>query len=1392
MPRRPGIFRSALPWLFALALVTLVGNRLHVALRASEADLVAHAETLRLGDLAAEVPKDPIGALHILDPLLERQPTHFEARLAAARAWGDLRSYGKAVEQLEIAAETALNVALACVAKRLAVHYLIMADRYDDAVAVAQEVVDLQPGNALPQLQLGAALYKGSVASQSDVSALFVGLDKGDREVGVELAIETYVTDLWSAPSVEPLVDRLAPDADSSFRDELRVQLLAARRRFLESSEVMADYPNYSGFDVQLAQAYTEMLLRSGRVFQAHLECSLALRRDDIPTPSKRVLLETQARCSLVMQEYGLAADAYERIVEDFVADMGWCPPRFPAALIEYRLADQDWAWFDRRKAFMQRTLGKDIWWGYALARKAFAAGDTETALKEIVDPFAVISLGTLLPFSVRGDPARRRDVLMLAHDIFAAVGDSRSLSALDALLEDFPTQLVARRMRADILRSQGYLEGAMDDAFRLLRSDRRDLEDFDLWLTIADELSRTRHGAGLAERAVARVEDEASLRQASLAAVFQQSQVRQRKGARELRETTTSAFPSQDPALAFEVIRERVRRNELERARNDGRQLVQAHPQVQEFRFRVARLLVREGKLESAAEDFREILAHVPSDTETLDLAMRVEIAMGHDAAAANLVNEMILADPLGVGAVRYAQLLLEQQNPQRAERLIERLVALDEEPPGIDVLTMVARAQLAQGEFEAAGAVLENLHAHYPLSSEVALLGLELGLAQDHEGLIDAAVKALRPLSAGLFPDEVLRVGAQLLAARRFDELLTLFPEDQRQLKALVPALRPLAEAAKAVGQVDEAGRLLSLADDADALRDRFLLYSLAGRTEEICRDLRLSPVASSERQEFDLCLLAGVALGGAPALIDEIPTGRLRDLGLGQEVDSRQLELLDACLRLLAAVNRPETVIPPQVSAKPLSVYPRAGPQVARLVALARKDPEAARAALTSLVHMLLAGDRPFWLRETRQLAEHVLELLPGLEEPSMLLSQRRLEQDRPRDALSLLRQVLAGGELDLRALALFIEASHAFEREEWGWALGLLHADSRPDVTLLLAQELLKTGRPGEALPFFQGLIDRREEQAGALAGLVAAASMQRDEALVLSSCKLALELHPNDSELAGVCTEAMASLRSPGPEAVAVMEQMALARPDDERLLEALARSWSGDGARAEPILRAMIVAMNRDPVELKTPAAASRTLMLMSAAGTARRSGLSTLARELNGMALRLEPGNVLLYRELAFLELEEGHLDTARSYLEVLAFVDRADKEAPLALARLLFEQVGQPHLASEVVKRAWPHSMPPLAVEILSAESYLRGNINDALSRFHVLRDNPLVTPDTVLDLAKMALAAGVDDGAAATFDIFLMQAAKSHPARARAEALRASCRLSAPVASTAPTEG
>ena len=1387
MIRRPHRIRRSLPWLLALAIIAGVGHRLHLAIAQTDEDIVNQASAIRLGDPDNDIPKDPRSALEYLDPLLERDPEHFQALVQASRAWADLRNFDQAVAHLDQAAVAALTPGQKVTALRMAVNYLITEDRYDEAIDYCEQVCSIQPSNEALPLQLGAAQYKGSTTVQSAVTRTYVGIDKGSAELDIEQRIEAFVTDIWGTPDVEPLVEFLAADADKATREELVQNLSAARERFLAASKSMSGYRYFDGFDAGVAQAYTEALLRSGRLFEAWIESAIALRQNQSNITVQQEMLKVQALCAEAMGEPGLAADRYDAIVELWVAKReDWAPPRFLFSLLEQRMADEDWAWILANDKRMADLTDNSPYQRFARANALFHTGELELALEEIKDPYQLISLGSLMPRSVRSDPNRRHHILKVSYEIFAATRDlsvnqNNDLAALDALLLQFPDDLEARRLRIAIQRDQGAYEGAMQDGLALLTRHTRNAADFALWQTCAEELSQQRHGRSLGQRAETRINSESSLRSEALAASFESSNVRRRNGRVALVQASNSeSFPAQDPALAFAVVQARTQRNDLERARNDARQLLQAHPQVQEFRYKLARLLVREGKLEAAVEDFRQLLLDVPSDTEALDLALRVEIVLDHHLEAADLVNAMILQNPQGVGAVRYASQQLDRQQSAQAGRTLERIIAAAGGKPTTDVLLMLARARIAEGELDQAAGLLAALSGLSSHTEEVALVGLELGLAQGQDNLVSSAIEVLQPLSAGLFPDQIDALCQRLLSAEMFEELLQVFPESTRELPAVRPALVPLAQAAKAIGQVDVADELLTLADPHSALRRGFLLLALDARTAEANRRLNLVSVPEDLSAERDLCLAVGGALTGSHTIFDEVPTAFLRELGMYDQFAPTQLELLDAMLRVMPFLTRLDAVRPIQVVDDPRGAYPHAGGDVERFLAVARDDPEAARKAGESLLIMLLFNHDDFWDREELFLAQHVLSLVPGMQAPSLTVAKAELSNDQPRQALELLGEFLAGEELDHDGLDLFLTATEAYGKEEWGLglALGLAQQDDR--VHLLLARTLLSRSYPKEARKLYEEFLERNVDDAEGLAGLIETFAILKSQPALLKAVDTALKAHPDDSGLRSLCADALAAVKSPQAKALELIEQLVALNPLEFGLQATLIKAHEGDAERVEPMARQMLQAMEADPVPLASEEATARTRLLMDAAAAARHTGLEELSRELHDFAMHLDPGNIQLYRELAYIELEAGHLALARRYLEVLSFVNRGDKDPPLALAQLLFEQVGQPHLAAKVIRAAYATSMPPSAVEIIAAETFLRGETGEALALFHSLRSNPLVTPDTILNIGRMAFAAERDDVAKIMLDLFLTTAAKDHPARPRTLVLAKTCEV------------
>lgn len=1370
---------ALLPWLLALGVVMGVFGLLARVSATTTDALVARAASLRVGDLESRRERDPRGSLEILRSVLEDDPDHYAALVESARAYADLTNFDLAVARLEHAAETAETPGQAIGALRMAGNFLTRAGRYDEAVDKAARVVELQPQALQHRLHLGMAQYKGSVATQSTLRRRFVGVDKGDAELEIESRIESFVSDLWSDPDPDELLDWLAPDIDSAQRLEIRDELLSARRRFLEASDTLETFSEFDGFDAALSQGTCEVLLRSGRVFDAHIEASIALRHPKLPDTVERVFLEVLARCEALIGEHALAANRYEQICEVFVEQQGWTPPRFVDSTIEERVRAQDWALLLERLPQYEAWSRETTLIDWAEAEALAHTERRDEAREAIRDPFNTAGLSSFLPGSLRSFPWRRRAILMLAYELFAEDEDSRSLTALDTLVGGFPDDREVRRARIDEFLKMGLLEAALDDAFALLKPWSRNLDDFTLWMDIADRISQEHYGLSLAERAEAIVAEESEAWEAFLDADFTRANVGRRSNGDPSSPSQAPAM-GKNPALAMAVIRARVTRD-LEQARIDSRRLSEAFPQVQMFRFALARLLVREGKLESAVTEFRDLLAQVPNDSESLDLAMRIERALGRRDEAAELLNRMVLADPRGVGAVSYAKRLLSRGQAKQVLKLNQTVKRADNLELGFDHFLVIARAYLALGDIEAANSVLTPLATVYTHSPEVAMLALEIGLDSGTRGLVDAAAVHLTPLAGGLFPDQLGQLTTLLLANDEHELLLSLFDEDTRSLPAMVPALRPLAEAAKALGRVDEAVELLRMLNDDASLRDSFLLLALDGQVDVASRRLRLEESQFERRSEVALCELAGQALRNHRALLDGTPVERLRALTDDLEMTPAELETIDAMLRLLPVLDHPEDVLPKTVTTAPLEAYPHAGNDLILWMKLAGQDLDRGRETGRSLLLLMLAHDRPFWRREARFLAEHVLREIPDHRMASQIYARLALKDGEAENALRVLLPLTYTPDAPVEVLALAMQAAREANKDAWGMALAAAHAERR-DVRLLISGALVERGQALAALDRLRELYNEDPTDDDALAATLGVLGALRRQVELVPLLHRALERQPLPGALKRACLDALANILQLDDEAMAIADVLAAANPEETPLLIAIARSAKDDPERVGELLDqvlANIEAHRNDDIDSEADIR-ELGIMLLHSARIARTHGLNDRARHLYELMLRIDPGGIEHYRDIASLEIEEGNLSLARRFLEVLVFVDKRDKEPPLMLSRLLFEQVGQPHEAAKVVAEIFKHNMPPAAAEILAADFYMRGDLESAVRAFKKVATSPLVDENTYLTVGRIAFAGGDDLAAAQVFDLFLRTADPEHPDYKRVEALRALCTL------------
>jgi tetratricopeptide (TPR) repeat protein len=1379
--RRRGFrWGRSLPWLGALAITAVVAFGLHRAF--AEDDLVGIAAVLRAGDAEAGVEPDPVAALDVLEGLLAEQPGNYEGWIESAKAWQDLRSWDNAVNALERAADCAPSLSGKAYAMNVATAFLIIANRYGEAVEMGEAIAELYPTQAIKRTYIGTIYLAESDALQRDVVQHFVDrVDKRARDIEIEAAIEAYVSDVWRTPDVDQLLDDALPGADPVLRRQIQEQLVLARERFLDANAALADYPEYDGFDAMVARAYCQVLMRTGRLYDAYLEAAIALRQPGLTQGIQRDFLDVQARGAMSVGDYAQAADRYGLLIEAFLAADELPPALIVWDLYEARVRAGQHEWILDHVEPDVRTHGDDPVLRWAQAEALAALGRRDEARNILREPFNVVALGsrTAISFSLRGWPERRRRILMLAHHLYQEIGDSRAATALDALLAQSPADKQALRLRADLAATDGRTDAAAADSFALLTRESRNPEDFQRWLDAADRVSIQRTGVELATRALLRIRQVRDQKEEETDAgieVFRALGVRPKGRAPPVPDALF--FPA-DPAFSFAIVQELIDQGDIERARRELRKLADSFLGVQEFRFRLGQLLVRAGLYQSAAREFELVLEARPDDIAALDMATRAYRAIGADLDAARLINRMILDDPLGVGAALYGQRLLDQGRPDEVARLVERFVRHTDYGERPDVLILAARSKLALGDLGAAQAILGPLATLHGGDLDVALLALDLGFAGGQPGVVDAAVNSIRSLAPGLPPDQMAAVTSRLRAGGRMDALVEVFDEQVAALPAAQTVLRDVAAAHKALGNLDTAAELLARCDDGESLLDHFLLLAMQGREHELDHDLRVRPVGDGAAQQVELCLLLSDVLDGSPALMDLLPGERLAALGLDRTLADHELELLDALLRILPALARMHPIVPGLAVEHPDHVWPLVGDDVRALLTLGQTDRKLARQVATDMLFMVLFGNRPFWEREALQLAEHALLHLPGLVQPRRVLARAALRAGQAESALGILQPLLVDRVPQADDLRLFLQACYEHGRSEWGVATALfLQHDA--EALLVLAEAMAEWNHPAEARDLFRRVLDQLPGDARAQAGLIRALAATGDADGMSDVIDAALSEHPDDATLARACVESASRTPQPSPRVLQQLESLFAAWPAFPEPAEALARSRTGQPEEQRVPLQQLVDRIADGQVPLDVPEHAHT---FVRAARIATRAGLTDLTVPLCEAALLVDPGSLTAIRELASLDLAEGRPDAARRRLEVLSFVDPGDRDPGMTLARLYFQQLGQPARAADIVRRTYSGTKPIEATEILAAEAYLAGLPDEALLLFQAVARSPGITPDTYLTVARIAYASGKDDVARALYDRVLEQLGPNDPRRARAQWLRTT-RLAQPV--------
>ena len=309
---------------------------------------------------------------------------------------------------------------------------------------------------------------------------------------------------------------------------------------------------------------------------------------------------------------------------------------------------------------------------------------------------------------------------------------------------------------------------------------------------------------------------------------------------------------------------------------------------------------------------------------------------------------------------------------------------------------------------------------------------------------------------------------------------------------------------------------------------------------------------------------------------------------------------------------------------------------------------------------------------------------------------------------------------------------------------------------------------------EALNLYERLLVQKPGDAHLEAGRINVLSALHRGADAEAAAEQAVKDHAEDDEVAQAVGKALAGQFKPDAKSTSMMDYVWKRHEDLDQVGEALARAYADDPSHLEQVLQTLIQRASTRPVQDDPELAAASSSALVRAARTARDHGLLEEARQLCELALRTEPGAITLYREMGLLELQLGHLQEARNYLEVLSFVDTEDRDAAMELARLDFRRLGQPVRAADVVRRTFTGTIPPDMVEILAAEAWLLGRPQDAINQFIQVSKSPLISADTYLTVLRIAYAAGFDDVARFVADLTHKSMADDDPRRPRVEYL------------------
>jgi hypothetical protein len=566
--------------------------------------------------------------------------------------------------------------------------------------------------------------------------------------------------------------------------------LLAARADFKRADEQMADYETSPELSPRFGRVRLEMHRQTGRYYELDRTAEVLLRapRD---RADKSEFESIQFLRANALHDQGLpdlAAEAFVALRDELARRkdpaVGEAMTRAEFLAIDERLAARQYAEAGRLFDWFSKDLDAPTWFPFnlygGLVRQA--RGDATGAVP-LLDNAAHLLLDTSdhVAWAFRDEAERRRQVTWLAEALLRAGRTERALDVATFLLADAPDLEEARTIRAAALRAtHGREWDTCVEDLVLLRAGRDGGRRFAQWE--ADWI-RMRGGPARIARDVA---DQGArvLRVFSNDLSVDQALTHLVKGALASRgagkgsaandlsfQTAGSALLHEvegDPGMALQVYRWLLVHGHRDEAFLLCNGLVEAEPQVADFRLLLARQDLADGRLRDTLAVLEGMLERRPDDVEVATLASDVARRTFDFETARRIEDRALGVAPAGAKLLLAARAALADGYPDLVLSMARTASAADAD--GRALLGLAARALVAAGDLDAADALARPVLAQDPaqrdaLAAFLAVRGAHV--REDGTSECDAWLAEHPTVLAGLDVDAVVDLGRMLLSA-------------------------------------------------------------------------------------------------------------------------------------------------------------------------------------------------------------------------------------------------------------------------------------------------------------------------------------------------------------------------------------------------------------------------------------------------------------------------------------------------------------------------------------------------------------------------------------------------------------------------------------------------